>query len=205
MGKLPTSLLIIVFELYLTNGIFADEEVRKVQEELRKRHLFYGNITGEFSSGLTAALTRYQTKKGFARTGIIDSETRSSLGIIDPNLPAGTPPIVVMKAGDVHGPNGESLPSATPFSWPNDEHPIQFDRAKIDEPEIGLAVAAFDKPIRQDKAVLKRRSQGRAPQVRARTETNPIVLAFHSADHAMKFLLGGETKTKKKRLIAKRL
>lgn len=59
----------------------ADEATRAVQEELRRRHLFYGNIDGRETPGLTAALKRYQERKGFRQTGIADPETLRSIGL----------------------------------------------------------------------------------------------------------------------------
>ena len=50
----------------------ADESTRDVQEELRRRHLFYGNVDGRETPGLTAAIKRYQERKGFRQTGAAD-------------------------------------------------------------------------------------------------------------------------------------
>jgi hypothetical protein len=81
MGKYLTSLLILTSSLLLPDEIFADEQVRRVQEELRKRHLFYADASGEKSTALKLALKRYQERKGFSPTGVIDSVTLASLGI----------------------------------------------------------------------------------------------------------------------------
>ena len=59
----------------------ADETVRQVQEELRKRNLYFGNIDGQESPELAGALKRYQKRKGFAVTGTVDQETASSLHV----------------------------------------------------------------------------------------------------------------------------
>jgi hypothetical protein len=59
----------------------ADETIRQVQEELRKRNLYFGNIDGRESPELTGALKRYQTRKGFAVTGGVDRETANSLHV----------------------------------------------------------------------------------------------------------------------------
>src|SRR4051812_27168814 len=102
MGNFLPSLLSIVFPLSLFTRIFADDQVRDVQKELRKRHLFHGDSTGEISPALTAAICRYQEIKGFARTGVIDWEISASLGIAGRAL-AATTPFVVDKKGDVRG------------------------------------------------------------------------------------------------------
>ena len=59
----------------------ADETVRQVQEELRKRNLYFGNIDGQSSAVLIAALKRYQARKGFTVTGKVDADTATSLHI----------------------------------------------------------------------------------------------------------------------------
>jgi len=59
----------------------ADEKVRQVQEELRKRNLYFGNVDGQESLELTDALKRYQRRKGFEVTGAVDNETAASLHI----------------------------------------------------------------------------------------------------------------------------
>ncbi|MDP9099941.1 MAG: peptidoglycan-binding protein [Verrucomicrobiota bacterium] len=59
----------------------ADETVRQVQEELRKRNLYFGNIDGQTSPVLADALKRYQTRKGFAVTGKVDADTTTSLHV----------------------------------------------------------------------------------------------------------------------------
>lgn len=59
----------------------ADETMRQVQEELRKRNLYFGNIDGQNSPVLVDALKRYQTRKGFAVTGKVDQDTATSLHI----------------------------------------------------------------------------------------------------------------------------
>ena len=59
----------------------ADETVRQVQEELRKRNLYFGNIDGQTSPVLIDALKRYQGRKGFAVTGKVDQDTATSLHI----------------------------------------------------------------------------------------------------------------------------
>jgi peptidoglycan hydrolase-like protein with peptidoglycan-binding domain len=57
----------------------ADETVRQVQEELRKRNLYFGNIDGQTSPVLVDALKRYQTRKGFTVSGKVDADTATSL------------------------------------------------------------------------------------------------------------------------------
>ena len=79
MSRLLTILLIV--DLAFPGLARADETVRQVQEELRKRNLYFGNIDGQTSAVLTDALKRYQTRKGFTVTGQVDKDTATSLHV----------------------------------------------------------------------------------------------------------------------------
>jgi peptidoglycan hydrolase-like protein with peptidoglycan-binding domain len=59
----------------------ADETVRRVQEELRRRNLFFGDVDGQVTPQLVAAVRVYQEHKGFNPTGKIDEITARSLDI----------------------------------------------------------------------------------------------------------------------------
>lgn len=59
----------------------ANDFVRRAQEELRRRNLFFGDVDGKPSPELTAALRVYQSHKGFAPTGRLDEVTARSLDI----------------------------------------------------------------------------------------------------------------------------
>src|SRR3954464_15080536 len=65
----------------------ADERMREVQEELRRRHLYYGEINGQFTPELSAALKHFQARKGFPESGRVDDETLQSLGIASSAAP----------------------------------------------------------------------------------------------------------------------
>jgi len=73
-------LFCLLFLLIATNT-FADDVVRAVQEELRRRNMYFGDVDGRKSPELIAALTRYQTRKGLPTTGEIDEITTQSLDI----------------------------------------------------------------------------------------------------------------------------
>jgi peptidoglycan hydrolase-like protein with peptidoglycan-binding domain len=206
MGKFPTSLLSIVFQLYLIDTIFADEQVRRVQEELRKRHLFYGNMTGETSPALITAITRYQDKKGIRHTGRLDSETCASLGVVNTSVapPAITPSFVVTE-NDVRDANGESLPNFLAVNASSDA-PNSKPESSASEPQ---RIAAPTSPVNDTAAPSKKQrlanSHSRAPPRPAppHKETNPFVLAFHTVDHAMKLVVT-DTQPKMKRVRPKR-
>ena len=62
----------------------ADEMMRQVQEELRKRHLYFGDIDGRYTPEVAAALRRYQQAKGFPPDGTADETTLRSLTLLPP-------------------------------------------------------------------------------------------------------------------------
>jgi len=268
MRKYLTSLLILASSLLLPDEIIADEHVRRVQEELRKRHLFYADANGEKSAALSLALKRYQEKKGFSATGAIDAVTLASLGIPIATPFAATTPVVVGKRGQVNGANGERLPNDPPVLWPREKRASKFDPAVTDRDYIDLALADFDREEQQRRRISGKRIRltspeyergteaafnptsegirhvtansvretlvlqpaaelsgefaidgGRASQVAVRPdrqsprrtrrirspkETNPFVLTFQSVDRAIRSLFG-DTQTKKKRPVSKRL
>ena len=70
--------------------LHAQEDVRSVQEELRRRSLYFGNVDGRESAELAEATKRYQRRKGFSPTGRPDHETLRSLGLMP--RAAGEPP-----------------------------------------------------------------------------------------------------------------
>lgn len=74
-------LLLACILLFCVSGAFADDRVRQVQEALRKRHLYFGDIDGRDNAELQNALKRYQERKGLAVTGDVDAVTAASLGL----------------------------------------------------------------------------------------------------------------------------
>jgi len=112
---------LILFLLCALTGwsrAFADEETRQVQEELRKRHLFFRDIDGRQSPEYSMALKRYQQRQGFAQTGFPDEVTLYSLGIGEAAPPAeGTrdlPDVAVLKSDvALHEPRASAPPVPT--------------------------------------------------------------------------------------------
>ncbi|MFL6583607.1 MAG: peptidoglycan-binding domain-containing protein [Chthoniobacterales bacterium] len=113
MGKCFISLVVMIAALLMVDAAANELETRKAQEELRKRHLFFDDIDGKHSPELSAAVQRYQQKKGFQPTGILDEETLASLGLADssPTPPGEGPPLTVLAPNrEVRNANGELLP-----------------------------------------------------------------------------------------------
>jgi Putative peptidoglycan binding domain len=111
----------LLLVLACLGNVRADEETRQVQEELRKRHLFFRDIDGQPSLEYAVALKRYQQRKGFAQTGIADEITLYSLGIREPP-PAEGPPILpdvpVLKS-DLALPDARPRPAPVPTKEQN--------------------------------------------------------------------------------------
>ena len=74
-------LLLLLFCAIAAGAALADEPVRRVQEELRKRNFFFGDVDGKMSPELSGALRGYQSHKGFEPTGQIDEVTARSLHV----------------------------------------------------------------------------------------------------------------------------
>jgi peptidoglycan hydrolase-like protein with peptidoglycan-binding domain len=76
--KAKVAVLIFIGSLMLAR---ADQMVEGVQQALKDQGFYYGEITGQMSSDLTAAIRRYQIRSGLQVNGQLNSETLQSLGI----------------------------------------------------------------------------------------------------------------------------
>ena len=70
----------------------ADQIVESVQQALKGQGFYYGEITGQMSSDLTAAIRRYQIRSGLQVNGQLNSETLQSLGINSSSSQTATKP-----------------------------------------------------------------------------------------------------------------
>ncbi len=92
--------MLVATALLLCGGRLRAEDVtRQVQEELRKRNLYFGDIDGLPSPGLAGALACYQQRKGFPASGALDEETLNSFGLRPPAAVAAPwPDVPVLKS-----------------------------------------------------------------------------------------------------------
>lgn len=75
-------LLLVLISLCLAAATAsADDQVRRLQEALRKRNLYFGQIDGGKNEEVTGAIKRYQQRQGLPPTGELTSPTLTSLGI----------------------------------------------------------------------------------------------------------------------------
>ena len=84
--------------LLLPVSATADETTRQVQEELRKRRLYYGDLDGQQTPELGIALKRYQERKGFPASGVVDAQTLRSMGIAEPTTGATPADVPILRS-----------------------------------------------------------------------------------------------------------
>jgi peptidoglycan hydrolase-like protein with peptidoglycan-binding domain len=74
------ALFTVAIGLLLAAFVRGDDNVREVQTKLRHEGFYFGQIDGAYSSDLSAALSRYQIRKGLPITGQLDVDTSKALG-----------------------------------------------------------------------------------------------------------------------------
>jgi peptidoglycan hydrolase-like protein with peptidoglycan-binding domain len=68
-------MLCLVVTLCAACFVRADQSIRSLQQTLKDQGFYYGTVTGEKSAETTAAVRRYQIRKGLQVTGEINDET----------------------------------------------------------------------------------------------------------------------------------
>src|SRR5438309_493698 len=89
---------IFVFGCFLAWAVaaWADDLTRAVQQRLKDRGFYYGDVDGQSGAETSAAIRRYQIRYGLKVNGELNQETINSLGLSANNLaaaPAATPRI----------------------------------------------------------------------------------------------------------------
>src|SRR5687767_4862328 len=75
----------LIFCIFLTGSpliLLSDEPVRSVQEELRRRNIYFGDVDGRRTPEFEEAVKRYQKRKGLPSSGAEDRETLRSLKLL---------------------------------------------------------------------------------------------------------------------------
>ena len=98
MSKYLSLLVAVGALLCLPLAARADEPTRAVQEELRKRKLYFGDVDGRETPSFLDAVKKYQERKGFAVTGQTDADTLRSLGISPPAQEKVLPDVPVLRS-----------------------------------------------------------------------------------------------------------
>lgn len=112
--------VILFLSAILARPVRADEQMRQVQEELRRRHLFYADIDGREGPDVDAALKRYQQRQGFPATGQPDEITLRSLGVLTaaPGPTEPLPDVPVLRSDSAPHDASQELANATPAPPP---------------------------------------------------------------------------------------
>jgi hypothetical protein len=85
-------LIPLIALITLSVSSLADEQIRRIQEELRKRNLYFGEIDGQKTEETVRALRHYQERKGFKPTGEPDEDTWNALNLGAANAPVAAGP-----------------------------------------------------------------------------------------------------------------
>lgn len=102
----------------------ADQMIESVQQALKDQGFYYGEITGQMSADLTAAIRRYQIRSGLQVNGQLNSETLQSLGTnssasAQPAAKAASPNPALPRSG-AHSPiDGANMTPAPVQPFPN--------------------------------------------------------------------------------------
>jgi peptidoglycan hydrolase-like protein with peptidoglycan-binding domain len=141
----------VAIGLAVVGFVLADDNVRDVQMKLRDGGFYSGEIDGAYSSQLSAALTRYQIRKGLPITGQLDVDTSKALG---------AEPAVTTTAPD-------SAQSSE--TWRQLRRGEQKTLAKTNAPEGSSPGADQSKP-----EVASRQSSPATAAARIQSETQPV-------------------------------
>jgi len=77
---MKTLLLLLALPLLLIQAAAADDQLRNVQSQLKSEGFYYGDVNGQESPEMTAAIRRYQIRNGLEVTGNLNPETLHALG-----------------------------------------------------------------------------------------------------------------------------
>lgn len=124
------------------SSLRAGEQVRRIQEELRKRNLYFGDVDGRATPGLATALQRYQERKGFDARGTPTEETLTSLGLTASGMkhPEDWPDEIVLRSD-----RARDLPEAA-------QQALEAISLEQDEPEVRTAALSTPEPSLDERA-----------------------------------------------------
>jgi peptidoglycan hydrolase-like protein with peptidoglycan-binding domain len=125
--KAKIAALIFIGSLMLAR---ADPVIESVQQALKDQGFYYGEITGQMSSDLTAAIRRYQIRNGLQVNGQLNSETLQSLGTNSsasarPAAKPASPSPALPRPGDQSPIEGANMTPAPVQRFPNAPHDQQ--------------------------------------------------------------------------------
>lgn len=110
--KRITSLVFLT--AFAASALFADDQTRAVQQQLKDQGFYYGQIDGQSGSETTAAIRRFQIRNGLQVTGTLTKETLDALNAPgNPVQPAGAAPLPPQPAPLDQQPQGNAPDSNT--------------------------------------------------------------------------------------------
>jgi peptidoglycan hydrolase-like protein with peptidoglycan-binding domain len=114
-NRLSRRAVFILAGIISVSSAWADDLTLAVQQRLKDRGFYYGQVDGQSGSETSAAIRRYQIRYGLKVNGELNQETLSSLGLSANNLsavPSATPrTLEPNRSGQVVRPN--TTPPAT--------------------------------------------------------------------------------------------
>lgn len=125
--------------LFLAGSIFADDQLRDVQIELKSQGFFYGEANGQMNPETTAAIRRFQIRNGLEVTGTLNKESLSSLGIGGKSQAPASPP--------VPAPVEKKKPAAPPANLRKDDPVVESDRNFLRREESKQRPAESAEPL----------------------------------------------------------
>jgi peptidoglycan hydrolase-like protein with peptidoglycan-binding domain len=109
---------------------WADDLTRAVQERLKDRGFYYGQVDGQGGSETSAAIRRYQIRYGLKVNGELNQETLNSLGLSATNLPPASS--ATPRMPESNQPGGTNRPNATPPPAQRNRVPSNGDEEYVD-------------------------------------------------------------------------
>lgn len=179
--------------LLLPDVLVADEITRQVQEELRKRRLFYGDLDGQQTPELGVALKRYQERKGFPASGVVDAQTLRSMGLAEPgDQPPPDVPILRSEAPVQPLPPDAQNAAPTPMSIAGDINMPPPSREELHEFMRRYLAAGETEGVTDDLAFYAPRVDYFAHGIVPKTYVRDRLLSYNEDWPQRKYTLGDE-------------
>ena len=133
----------------LVVAAFADEDIRALQTKLKEGGYYFGEVNGQQSSDLAAAVTRYQIRNGLQITGKLDAETSKALGVnAEVTNTSATKPETwrqLRKAADRNVPNESPRHALRPAG--NDETKMVLSPERLRDYVAAFVLAGLDPQV----------------------------------------------------------
>lgn len=135
--------------LALGSALFAEDQLRNVQTELKSLGFYYGEVSGRANAETTAAIRRYQIRNGLEVTGTLNDETLAAIGIGSKRNAA--PKAPVAQAPPV-APTPAEKPA--PLHLRRDQSAGESDRDFLHREESAVPPPNAGMPLARDPSVL---------------------------------------------------